>query len=191
MMAHEVNNTIGPVNSIIQSTLQAQQHSDMLTNALQVAMERNNNLNVFMRNFADLVRIPLPERKPVDLVLLVQNITALMRLKAGGKKVTFFQEHEADKLSVRTSAGPSPLMISADVQQMEQVLINIIKNSLEAIDEEGIITILTRRSPACLIIRDTGKGISPGSEEFLFSPFYTTRKDGQGVGLYDNPGDLA
>jgi nitrogen fixation/metabolism regulation signal transduction histidine kinase len=183
MMAHEVNNTIGPVNSILQSTLQAQQHSEILTNALRVAMERNNNLNLFMRNFADLVRIPLPDRKPVDLVLLVQNITELMRLKAGRKKVTFFQEHETDKTSVTTSAGPSPLVISADVLQMEQALINIIKNSLEAIDEEGIITILTQRTPVCMIIRDTGKGISPGSEEFLFSPFYSTKQDGQGVGL--------
>jgi len=183
MMAHEVNNTIGPVNSILQSTLQTQQHSDMHTNALRVAMERNNNLNVFMRNFADLVRIPLPDRKPVDLVLLVQNITELMQLKAGGKKVTFFQEHETEKPSVTASACPSPLIISADVQQMEQALINIIKNSLEAIEEEGIITILTQRSPVCMIIRDTGKGISPESEEFLFSPFYSTRKNGQGIGL--------
>ena len=173
MMAHEVNNTIGPVNSILQSTLQSQLHSEMLTNALRVAMERNNNLERFMRNFADLVRIPAPEKRPVDLLRLVKNVTDLMQLRARERAVAFRYEYRA----------PS-LMIQADQQQMEQVLINIIKNALEAIEEEGTITILI--SDACprhLIIRDTGKGILPEMDEHLFSPFYSTKKDGQGVGL--------
>jgi two-component system nitrogen regulation sensor histidine kinase NtrY len=195
MMAHEVNNTIGPVNSILQSTLQSQLHSEMLSNALQVAIERNNNLEHFMRNFADLVRIPEPDKKPVDLIQLVKNVTDLMELRAGEKKVVFLHTH------------PHPVLVMhADIQQMEQVLINIVKNALEAIEETGTITILTRPQmgvpgqtglpmpmglpgqaggPAGvqLVIRDTGKGIAPEMEEHLFSPFYSTKKDGQGVGL--------
>ena len=126
-----------------------------------------------MRNFADLVRIPAPEKRPVDLLRLVKNVTDLMQLKAGEKKVNFL--YERDSLA---------LMIQADHQQMEQVLINIIKNALEAIEAEGIITILIRDAyPKHLIIRDTGTGILPEMEEHLFSPFYSTKKDGQGVGL--------
>jgi nitrogen fixation/metabolism regulation signal transduction histidine kinase len=173
MMAHEVNNTIGPVNSILQSTLQSQLHSEMLTNALRIAMERNNNLELFMRNFADLVRIPAPERKTIDLSRLVKNVTDLMQLRAGERKVVF-----------RIPTPLTPLLISADPQQMEQVLINIVKNAMEAIDGEGQIAILLNGShPKQLIIRDTGKGITPEMEEHLFSPFYSTKKDGQGVGL--------
>lgn len=195
MMAHEVNNTIGPVNSILQSTLQSQLHSEMLTNALRVAMERNNNLELFMRNFADLVRIPAPERKKIDLARLVKNVTDLMQLRAGERKVQFRYEQGrgGDGRAVprsdmagpgRATVGGGALMISADLQQMEQVLINIIKNALEAIDEEGVITILLLPAyPKRLIVRDTGKGISPEMEEHLFSPFYSTKKDGQGVGL--------
>jgi nitrogen fixation/metabolism regulation signal transduction histidine kinase len=172
MMAHEVNNTIGPVNSILQSTLQSQQHSEVVTHALRVAMERNDNLNSFMRNFADLVRIPVPEKKPIDLIQLLQKVTDLMRLRTGNKKVSFQFE-----------PGSSNLMITADSQQLEQVLINIIKNAQEAIEEEGVITILTRAHPKQLLIRDTGTGISPELEEQLFSPFFSTKKDGQGIGL--------
>jgi two-component system nitrogen regulation sensor histidine kinase NtrY len=172
MMAHEVNNTIGPVNSILASTLQAQNHSEALTHALQVAMERNNNLNSFMRNFADLVRIPLPGKKQIDLIQLVKNVTDLMRLRAGEKKVVFRHVHSSQVL-----------MITADQQQMEQVLINIIKNAIEAITDEGEVTIITVTDSKRLIIRDTGTGISPEFEEHLFSPFYSTKKDGQGVGL--------
>jgi nitrogen fixation/metabolism regulation signal transduction histidine kinase len=59
MMAHEINNTIGPVNSILHSTLKSQTNSEIISNALLIAIERNNNLNIFMQNFADLVKIPL------------------------------------------------------------------------------------------------------------------------------------
>ena len=66
---------------------------------------------------------------------------------------------------------------------MEQVLINIIKNSMEAIDENGIITVSTNSRLKQLVIEDNGKGISSKFQEHLFSPFYSTKKDGQGIGL--------
>ena len=172
MMAHEVNNTIGPVNSILQSTLQSKQNSEPIENALQVAMQRNDNLNLFMRNFADLVRIPMPQKKRVDLVALLKNVIELMRLRSGEKKIIFHQQFDSPTL-----------FINADVQQLEQVFINIIKNSMEAIDEEGEINIITNSRQRQLIIQDSGKGILPQFEEHLFSPFYSTKKDGQGIGL--------
>jgi two-component system, NtrC family, nitrogen regulation sensor histidine kinase NtrY len=214
MMAHEVNNTIGPVNSILQSTLQfmqpasqsaqpaqsalqAGQHSEALTHALGIAMERNHNLNAFMRNFADLVRVPLPDKKSIDLIPLVQRTMDLMQSKAGEKKVTFQFEHKSanDSATQATSAaqgisaaqGTSPaqgtMMIHADAQLMEQALINIIKNAIEAIGDQGTITILIHAHPRQLVIRDTGGGIAKESEEHLFSPFYSTKRDGQGIGL--------
>jgi two-component system nitrogen regulation sensor histidine kinase NtrY len=172
MMAHEVNNTVGPVNSILQFTLQTKQYSDELTNAIQVAIERNDNLNSFMRNFADLVRIPIPFKRPVHIIPLLQNVTDLMQLRAGEKEIIFQYEYDN-----------AAFIINADVQQMEQALINIIKNAIEAIEEKGTITIVTQLNPKHLIIRDSGKGISAEFEEYLFSPFYSTKKDGQGVGL--------
>jgi two-component system nitrogen regulation sensor histidine kinase NtrY len=172
MMAHEVNNTIGPVNSIIESALQSKENSYELTNALLVAMERNNNLNIFMRNFADLVRIPLPQIKSLDLSELIKRVTDLMHVKAAERQVVF--QSEQNKLN---------LVIHADPQQMEQVLINILKNALEAIDGGGSVSIIIQAQLKQLIIRDTGKGISAGVEGLLFSPFYSTKKDGQGLGL--------
>src|SRR3954453_20705026 len=72
MMAHEVNNTIGPVNSILESALNTndlwkENKNNSLQNALQVAVNRNQNLNLFMRNFADVVRLPEPHQKTIDL----------------------------------------------------------------------------------------------------------------------------
>ncbi|MEO5591031.1 MAG: ATP-binding protein [Chitinophagaceae bacterium] len=172
MMAHEVNNTIGPVNSILQSTLQAQQNNTTINNALQVAMDRNNSLNIFMRNFADVVRLPVPHKKAIDLHAMLRQLSQLMSLKAGEKKIDFqFNLHQY------------PVLVSADPQQMELVLINVIKNAIEAIEEQGTVNFITSLHPAQLIIRDSGKGITYASAEQLFTPFFSTKPDGQGIGL--------
>ena len=177
MMAHEVNNTIGPVNSIIHSALGAEklwqeEEAHTLQNALQVAFDRNNNLNHFMRNFADVVRLPEPAKTEVDLHKLISSIAQLMEMKAGEKQIQF-QYHFADK----------SFIIFADQQQLEQVLINIVKNAIEAIDESGVVTFTTDTTARKLIVTDSGKGISQQNTEQLFSPFFSTKKDGQGIGL--------
>lgn len=172
MMAHEVNNTVGPVNSILQSTLQSKERNESIANALQVAIERNSNLNNFMRNFADLVRIPAPVKKPIDIIHLLRKAADLMMLRSGDKKISFLFEF----------SDPS-FIVNADSQLLEQVFINIIKNAQEAIEQEGSIVLVCNNASRQVIIRDNGTGILPLSEEHLFSPFYSTKKDGQGIGL--------
>ena len=174
MMAHEVNNTIGPVNSIINSTLKSnffESTGDELKEALNVAIRRNNNLNSFMRNFADLVKLPLPTKKRIDLNKVINNVAGLMSHKANEKGI---------KLSFNIEDG---FIINADEEQMEQALINIIKNSIEAIESTGIVSIELNSKKSKLVVRDTGKGISKEDAEQLFSPFFSTKRDGQGIGL--------
>ncbi|MDB5144770.1 MAG: hypothetical protein JWQ66_3483 [Mucilaginibacter sp.] len=76
-----------------------------------------------------------------------------------------------------------PFYISADEQQMEQALINIVKNGIEAVEEKGSVKFVTNTRSRQLIIADNGKGITPEQSEQLFTPFYSTKKDGQGIGL--------
>jgi two-component system nitrogen regulation sensor histidine kinase NtrY len=177
MMAHEVNNTVGPVNSIMQSALSTEKlwsgdEFDSLKEALQVATDRNQNLNLFMRNFADLVKLPAPVKKPVDLNRLVNGVAKLMEIRARETRVT-----------ITVNLAPGPFIIEADEQQLEQALINIIKNAIEAIGGEGTITLTTNAVESSLVITDTGPGIDPANAGNLFSPFFSTKKDGQGIGL--------
>lgn len=177
MMAHEVNNTIGPVNSIIQSALKTDplwegHHSDPLKDALQVALDRNQNLNLFMRNFADLVKLPEVNKKRIDLNHLVISVSKLMEINAFEKNV---------KLDLEI--GKQPFYISADEQQMEQALINIVKNAIEAVGEKGLVKFIIDPKLKKLVISDTGEGITIEQSEQLFTPFYSTKKDGQGIGL--------
>jgi two-component system nitrogen regulation sensor histidine kinase NtrY len=177
MMAHEVNNTIGPVNSIIQSTLGTDKlwdsyNADNLKDALQIALDRNQNLNLFMRNFADLVKLPQANKKQVDLCHLVDVVAKLMKINAG---------RNAIELVIELSG--KPFFILADEQQMEQALINIVKNAIEAVGKTGTVSLKIDPKSRKLLITDSGKGITSAQSELLFTPFFSTKKDGQGIGL--------
>ncbi len=177
IMAHEVNNSIGAVNSIIQSALNVEKiwidpQTESLKHALEVAVERNYNLNSFMRNFADLVRLPAPDKKKINLNRIIQHVCTLMQMKAGEKQISFIMP-DTDE----------PFFIMADEHQMEQVLINVIKNAMEAIEENGSIHFVLDPLAGSLSVIDNGKGISPEEAGQLFSPFYSTKRDGQGIGL--------
>jgi two-component system nitrogen regulation sensor histidine kinase NtrY len=176
MMAHEVNNTIGPVNSIIQSTLTTtglwRSQDGLLCEALQVALDRNQNLNLFMRNFADLVKLPSPNKKQLELQFFIRSIMKLMEIGARERNVELVFE-----------PSDTPIYILADEQQLEQALINVVKNAIEAIDQNGIVTFTVDPEARQLAITDNGAGISSAQSEQLFTPFYSTKKDGQGIGL--------
>jgi two-component system, NtrC family, nitrogen regulation sensor histidine kinase NtrY len=177
MMAHEVNNSIGAVNSILDTSLQMEQDAEV-ANALKIAIERNDHLNHFMRNFADIIRLPEPHKESLDLRILLKNVTTLMEYRAREKDIQF----EFNFSQVETASLP-PLSILADIEQMEQVLINIVKNAIEAIDNQGIISFEIHAQTKQLWIHDTGKGIPNALEQNLFSPFFTNKNGGQGIGL--------
>jgi two-component system nitrogen regulation sensor histidine kinase NtrY len=175
MMAHEVNNTIGPVNSIIQSALSSadrwMEKDEDLKEALQVAFDRNQNLNHFMRNFADLVKLPAPNKRPLDTRAFTTSIYRLMKVQAEERNIQM------------QILGEATMFVSADEQQMEQALINIVKNAMEAIGRDGLITFYLNTAESSLTITDTGSGVSVVESAQLFSPFFSTKKDGQGIGL--------
>lgn len=177
MMAHEVNNSIGAINSILESVLNFKTQISEIDrpdyqNVLEVAIERNDRLNYFMRNFADVIRLPSPNLVAYDLNQLIQSSLVLFHAKATQRQVIFNFE-----------VTSTPFIIKIDVPQIEQVLVNILKNALEAIDQDGVITLIIDPKEKQLIIRDTGKGIPKEMEPLLFTPFYSTKRTGQGIGL--------
>ncbi len=177
MMAHEVNNSIGAINSIIQSTIdfeeeEPREFGEDIVYSLKVAKERNDNLNLFMRNFANIIRLPEPSKEYVSLREIVSKAAQLMR--PGAQK---------QGIDINLNFAKEDLSLYLDTSQFEQVLVNVIKNAKEAIGENGEIQVITSNNPKCLIIRDNGRGITAEQSEKLFSPFYSNKADGQGIGL--------
>jgi len=178
MMSHEINNSIGAVNSILSTCLnyKGQLNADdgkVFDNAINVAIERNKHLNGFMMNFADIIRLPLPNKTEKDLHKLLHSVHGLLKFNLDNSNISWKWE---------IFEGGFPLQI--DVHQMEQVLVNIIKNAHESIGDNGSIVIKTGQRPEKFLkIYDNGRGISPDVRSNLFSPFFSTKKQGQGIGL--------
>ncbi|MHC2991338.1 histidine kinase [Pontibacter sp. HJ8] len=177
MMSHEVNNSTGAINSILDSvqfyTPQIDEaHREDFTYALQVAIDRNANLSKFMANFADVVRLPAPVKKPVQVQALLQRLERLLQ-----------PQLEKRRIQLCLQAPAEPLVIPMDEQQMEQVLLNILKNAMEAVKQEGHIWVELEQQPLRLTITDDGEGIPEHVRPQLFTPFFSTKESGQGIGL--------
>ncbi|GAA3918782.1 sensor histidine kinase [Hymenobacter algoricola] len=177
MMSHEINNSIGAINSILQSfsyyapQLRADDQPDF-REALEVSINRNTHLANFIANFANLVRLPAPNRQPCDVHELLRAIHRLLLVQSEKRGIRWHWE-----------LAPGPLWISLDQQQLEQALLNIVKNALEAIGENGNLTVQTTARPPVLRLLNDGPGIAPEVQPRLFTPFFSTKRDGQGIGL--------
>lgn len=176
-MSHEINNSVGAINSILNSILNyeiqlSEKNRGDYREVIGVAIERNSRLGKFMANYADVVRIPPPHKTKYDLHNLLKSIHALMDKDCLERNIAWSFELFSEILE-----------IEMDVSQMEQALINIFKNAIEAIGHDGSIIVRTSAAPQMLQVIDTGRGLDTKTTPYLFTPFYTTKKDGQGIGL--------
>jgi two-component system, NtrC family, nitrogen regulation sensor histidine kinase NtrY len=179
MMSHEVNNSVGASNSLLHSCLTyaaelPPAHRADFESAISIAIGRTDHLNAFMRTFADVIRLPAPRREPGDVGELLARIERLTR-----------SQREERGIAWRTVVEEPLPPVLMDAVQMEQVLVNVVKNAIEAIGRDGSITVrLGRRDgrPA-VVVEDTGPGLSAEARQNLFTPFFSTKEHGQGIGL--------
>ena len=171
VLSHEVNNSLTPISTIAQSLLKhAQQKPDNLdleryTRGLHTISERSSNLASFLSAYKTLVQMPPPDIQPVYISALLEKISLLFDGKVK------YPEHRQYLLPI-------------DAVQIEQVLINLIKNAFEAMgDSLSIVSIGWTVSGDIfrLTVSDEGPGLS--DTENLFVPFFTTKKGGSGIGL--------
>jgi len=177
MMSHEINNSIGAVNSILQSfhyyagQLTTDDQPDF-TEALDVSINRNTHLANFIAGFANLVRLPAPSPRPTDIHELLKSTCRLLQVQSDKRNIKWHWD-----------LAPGSLFVNLDAQQMEQALLNICKNALEAIQQDGNLWVRTTAQPRSITIENDGPGIPPDVAPRLFTPFFSTKRDGQGIGL--------
>ena len=175
MIAHEVNNSVAGITSTldtIDDALQTIDDTEDIREVMKVCVERSYSMSRFITNFADVVKIPEPQKEEVHLNDRVTACKIFMENLCQNRNIELHLE----------LCEENPV-VSMDTSLFEQVLINIIKNATESIDTNGKIFIRTSASPLMLEIGDTGKGISKEVETKLFTPFFSTKPNGQGIGL--------
>ena len=173
VLGHELNNSLTPIKSIAGS-LESLLAKDPLPEdwqedtrrGLSVIASRSESLNRFMGSYARLAKLPRPELAAVDLGPLVERVAKL-----------------ETRLAVLVEPGP-PVIHNFDRDQIEQVLINLIRNGVDAAKETGggvTIGWERRANTLELWVRDGGPGLSNTAN--LFVPFFTTKPGGSGIGL--------
>lgn len=175
MIAHEVNNTTAGITSTLETVGEALKEMDDtedIQEVMKVCVERCYGMSRFITNFANVVKIPEPSLEQVRLNDRVTACRMFMETVCRDRRITFHNELCPENPTVRI-----------DTVLFEQVLVNIIKNAAESIGECGDIYIRTTASPVTLEIADSGKGIIREVEAKLFSPFFSTKPNGQGIGL--------
>jgi nitrogen fixation/metabolism regulation signal transduction histidine kinase len=180
VLGHELNNSLAPIQSVAQSmesnlqraqidtppSIKVDSVLDDLRQGLAIIRSRTEALGRFMAAYARLARLPQPTLAPVDLRELVRRVAEL-----------------ETRVRVQVVEGP-PVIISVDRDQLEQLLINLIRNAAEAVLETGgdvLVKWSLERPRVQLSIIDDGPGLSNTTN--LFVPFFTTKPGGSGIGL--------
>ena len=181
MIAHEVNNTTAGITSTLDTVEQAlstEENMEDICEVMRVCTERCFSMSRFITRFADVVKIPEPTVAQVQLNELVSMCKRFMEGMCNDRNII-----------LRLECDPEVGQVRLDASLFEQVLVNIIKNAAESIEsageaagKQGEITVRTT-APALIEIVDNGPGISKETEAKLFSPFFSTKPNGQGIGL--------
>jgi PAS domain S-box-containing protein len=174
VLSHEINNSLTPIKSISGSLRAMLTRSELpgdfgddAERGLSIISSRAESLGRFMASYTRLARLPKPELATVDVRALVQGAADL-----------------ETRLSVEVVAGPA-LTLQADPDQLEQALINLVRNAVDAtLESDGgrvIMRWLSRNGKLHVLVEDEGPGLADSGN--LFVPFYTTKPGGSGIGL--------
>ena len=174
MIAHEVNNTTAGITSTldtVEQALSSEEGMEDICDVMRVCTDRCFSMSRFITRFADVVKIPEPTLSSVNLNDLVFTCKRFMEGMCNDRRIT-----------LRMEIDESLKDVMLDAALFEQVLVNIIKNAAESIEADGEIIVRTL-APATVEVIDNGQGISKETEAKLFSPFFSTKPNGQGIGL--------
>jgi nitrogen fixation/metabolism regulation signal transduction histidine kinase len=188
VLTHEVANSITPLASLAHTAVDLlpdelffndSEDKEDLNEALVTLANRTSQLSAFIKSFHQITSLPKPNLAEINLVELVENVLVLFK---GEMK----KQHIKLSFTVRSSA-----LLMADDAQLEQALINIIKNAIEALSKVELKEISLKlyqtenstRQELLLDIEDSGAGIVNHVKEQIFVPFFTTKKKGTGIGL--------
>lgn len=192
VLTHEIMNSVTPISSLagtVEVELKdlfsddkstndiAKEDLDDLYHAVQTIQKRSRGLIRFVQDFRNLTHIPKPKIAEVKAEEMLKEIKTLLTSEITNNNITY-----------KTKVEPKSMTIMADKELIEQVLINLIKNAMQAFDEQTnriveVSATLSEKSRPIISVKDNGNGIDEEAIEKIFIPFFTTKKSGSGIGL--------
>ncbi|MFA8433346.1 MAG: PAS domain-containing sensor histidine kinase [Marinifilaceae bacterium] len=190
VLTHEIMNSVSPITLLSSSLIDLYQRNgeipgrELLTEGaisntvmgLQTIRKRSKGLTAFVEQYRNLTQLPQPHFEVVVLTDFFARIELLFREECRKQAVEFRMNLPKEKVEV-----------IADENLLSQVVINLIRNALQAlngaIDPKIEITVCTDHSGSCIRVEDNGHGISSEVIDNIFTPFFTTKEKGSGIGL--------
>jgi len=190
VMRHEILNSISPIQLIAGNLskrlqpegellpleqLTAEEALDIKT-GLDTIHRRASGLSVFLDAYANMYRTPEFKPEPTEIAPLLKRVALLFR-----------QDAEEQETSISADFSSDDLVLNMDAKMIEQVLINLVKNAMQAVKDQKsrsiILSARKERDELIVSVKDTGSGISQDQMESIFVPFFSTRESGTGIGL--------
>jgi two-component system nitrogen regulation sensor histidine kinase NtrY len=179
VLTHEIMNSISPIHSLSGSMHKYldrvegnEETVSKAKNSLEVISRRSQSLMGFVDRYRTVSTVPLPHLQPVKADTLIHSVLTLL---------------QDDLIGVEIKVNHNSEIIEADFQQLEQVLINLLKNAVHAMKNSPkkriTISVTHAEHRIQIVIADSGKGISADVIDKIFIPFFTTRPEGSGIGL--------
>ena len=192
ILTHEIMNSVTPITSLTsvikdmlvtrhseQETIKdlSQEEKEDLLRSIKSIESRSTGLINFVQAYSNLTNLPTPDFSKVKVTNLLDQVQTIMLPELEKSRVRFVIDCEVNNLTIKV-----------DPQQIEQVLINLIKNAVEALAEQSdpLITLrafVSQQGKVLIQVVDNGPGIAPENLENIFVPFFTTKRDGSGIGL--------
>jgi nitrogen fixation/metabolism regulation signal transduction histidine kinase len=177
VLTHEIMNTLTPVTSLAQTTVQLLENpnaTDDIRQAVETISRRSEGLMEFVSRYRELLKVPQPVPDVVNVSTALRTIETLMA-------------SELDGLQIDIDVVPATLDVNADPALLDQVLVNLVRNALDAmkhtskprLELSGELSF----GRVLICVKDNGPGIDADSIEEIFVPFFTTKRDGSGIGL--------
>ena len=176
-IAHEIKNPLFPIRVSIENLQKARSQPEIFDSicdeCTETIIEEVDRLQRMVDEFHQFARMPLPDRKPSNLNQIVENALNLY-------------SQSLSQIRIETNLNPDLPRISIDPEQIAQVLQNLIKNAIEAMSDGGTLRVITQSIDSIGVtveVKDTGIGMSPETQKEIFTPYYTTKETGTGLGM--------
>lgn len=175
MIAHEVNNSMAGLKSLLETVADMMSSEPSICELIEGCHERCVSMSKFITSYADVVKLPQPEKVSCDINGIISG------------RMAFLEAMAPNGIDLRFEPSQMPATAMVDTVLFEQALLNIVKNAIESIAAgaagNGYVAISLSANPTTVIVEDNGPGIAPETASHLFTPFFTTKPSGQGLGL--------
>lgn len=168
-ISHEVNNTLSSVMSVMETLGMMHTDDRDITATLTSCHGSCASLSQFVSRYAEIVKLPEPDKETIDLNGFIEGMMPMLTRIA------------PEGVAVNTSLDPEAGTVAADRAMLERVMVNIVRNAVESIAVTGTVVIAT--APGGLTVTDSGTGIDTEAARRLFTPFFSTKPSGHGLGL--------